>query len=209
MALAVFALMWVGYAQHWAWVTAADAAGLGPMHRFGLDHPAWVMGWNIYCTVFGPTVFRLIAAVVIVIALIRRRPRVALFLLVTAECSGLLTQVVKEIADRPRPQTALVDAYSTSFPSGHAVGVMICVLALLAVGLPLLSPSLRGWVFALGVVVIATVGLGRVVLNVHHPSDVVAGWALGYAYVVLCWLLMSGRPALTPAGTPAAPGTAR
>lgn len=209
IAVAVFVLMWVGYAQHWAWVAAADAAGLDPMHRVGAAHPAWVTSWNIYCTLFGPTAFRLLGAVGVVVALIRRRPRVALFLVVTAECSGLLTQVVKEIADRPRPVTALVYAYSTSFPSGHAVGVMICVLALLAVGLPLLRPSLRGWVVTLGVFVIVTIGVGRVVLNVHHPSDVVAGWALGYAYVVLCWLLMFGKPAVTPAGTPEARDTAR
>lgn len=210
IAVAVFALMWVGYAQQWTWLAAVDAAGLDPMHRIGTAHPAWVTGWDVYCTVFGPNAFRLVAAVVIVVALIRRRPRIALFLVLTAECSGLLTQIVKEITDRPRPATAMVDALSTSFPSGHAVGVLICVLALLTVGLPLLRPSWRRWVCALGVLVIASVGLGRVVLNVHHPSDVLAGWALGYAYFVVCLLLVAPLPALTARdGTPATPGRAR
>jgi undecaprenyl-diphosphatase len=208
--VAVFALMWIGYARQWSWVAAFDAAGLDPMYRIGVAHPAWVTGWNILCTVFGPTVFRLVGVVVIVVALIRRRRRIALFFVVTAEFSGLLTQIAKEIADRPRPATALVYAYSTSFPSGHAVGVMICVLALLAVGLPLLRPALRPWVAGLGVLVIATTGIGRVVLNVHHPSDVLAGWGLGYAYFVACRLLLAPRPALRRSDeTPAVPGRAR
>jgi undecaprenyl-diphosphatase len=158
--------------------------------------------------VLGPTVLRLAGVVAIIVALIRRQRRTALFLVLTVECSGLLTQIVKNIADRPRPATALVDAFSTSFPSGHAVGDMICVLAFLAVGLPLLRPPLRPWVFAFGVFVIVTVGLGRVVLNVHHPSDVLAGWGIGYAYFVACWLLV---PPLIrrPAETPAVPGRAR
>lgn len=208
VAVAVFALMWVGYAQQWTWVAAFDAAGLDPMHRIGVAHPGWVSGWNIWCTVFGPTVLRLVGVVVIIVALIRRQRRIALFLVVTVECSGLLTQIVKEIADRPRPVTALVHAFSTSFPSGHALGDMICVLAFLAVGLPLLRPSLRPWMFAVGVFVIITVGVGRVVLNVHHPSDVLAGWAIGYAYFVACLLLV---PPLVrqPAETPAVPGRAR
>jgi undecaprenyl-diphosphatase len=53
-----------------------------------------------------------------------------------------------------------------------------------------------------GVLIVVAVGVGRVVLNVHHPSDVVAGWALGYVWFVLSlWLL---PPRLTPADeTPA------
>lgn len=206
--VAVFALMWVGYVRDWSWVAALDAGGLEPMHRIGAAHPAWVTGWDVWCTVFGPTVLRLAGVVVIVVALIRRQRRIALFLVITVEFSGLLTQIVKNVADRSRPATALVDAYSTSFPSGHAVGVMICALGLLAVGLPLLTPALRPWVSAFGVFVIVTTGVGRVVLNVHHPSDVLAGWGLGYAYFVACWLLVPPRIRRS-AGTPAVPDSAR
>ena len=54
------------------------------------------------------------------------------------------------------------------------------------------------------------IGAGRVVLNVHHPSDVIAGWALGYAYVVACFLLVRPvRPITVPDETPAVPGSAR
>jgi membrane-associated phospholipid phosphatase len=59
-------------------------------------------------------------------------------------------------------------------------------------------------------VIVVAIGLGRVVLNVHHPSDVIAGWALGYAYFVVCLLLVSpSRPITEADETPAAPGTSR
>ncbi|TFV55438.1 phosphatase PAP2 family protein [Mycobacterium sp. PS03-16] len=209
-AVAVFALLWIGIARHWAWLATADLAVLEPFDRLGLANPAWVTGWDVYCTVLGPTVFRLVGVAVIVVMLLRRHFRTALFLALTVECSGLLTQVVKNLADRPRPATALVGAHSTSFPSGHAVGVMICVLAFLTVLLPLLRPSARGWAIAVGALVVVTIGIGRVVLNVHHPSDVVAGWALGYAWFVGCLLVAAPARAVSPAaGTPAALDSAR
>jgi membrane-associated phospholipid phosphatase len=59
-------------------------------------------------------------------------------------------------------------------------------------------------------VVVVAIGVGRVVLNVHHPTDVVAGWALGYAYFVLCLLLVTPtRPVTVADETPVTPGTSR
>jgi membrane-associated phospholipid phosphatase len=189
-ALVVYALLWTGYALQWNWMSAADSAALDTFYRVGTANPMWVTAWDVYCTVLGPTAFRLLCLVVIVVALVRRNVRVAMFLLISVELSGLVTEVAKYAADRPRPATALVFAPATAFPSGHALGVMVAVLALLAVVLPLVRPSLRGWLVALGAVIIVTIGIGRVVLNVHHPSDVLAGWALGYAYFAICLLMV-------------------
>ena len=146
----------------------------------------------------------------IVVALVRRSLRVALFLVISVELGGLVTEIAKQVADRPRPVTAFVSAYSTAFPSGHAVGVMIGVLALLAVALPVVHGPLRVWLIALGAFVVIAIGIGRVVLNVHHPSDVLAGWALGYAYFVACLLMVPpSRPVTEADETPATPDIAR
>ncbi|WP_458318915.1 phosphatase PAP2 family protein [Mycolicibacterium brisbanense] len=210
IAVAVYALMWMGYGLHWAWLAAFDDAGLTVPYRYGASHPAWVTGWDVFCTVLSPVTFRIVALVVSVVALVRRQVRIAVFVWFAVELSALLTALAKNLADRPRPVTALAYAPSTSFPSGHALGVMVGVLALLAVAWPLLRAPLRTWLAVVGAVVIVAVGVGRVVLNVHHPSDVVAGWALGYAYFVVCWLAVRPYPAVTEVdGTPAAPGIAR
>ncbi|WP_308170422.1 phosphatase PAP2 family protein [[Mycobacterium] fortunisiensis] len=211
-ALAVYAALWIGYGAGWVWLADLDAAGLAGPYRYGAAHPGWVTGWDVFCTVFGSFAFRLLVLVLIVVAAIRRRGsgRIALFLVLTVELSALTTEFAKFLADRPRPATALVHAMGTSFPSGHALGVLVAVLALLAVVAPTLSPRARSWWVAAGVLLVVAIGVGRVVLNVHHPSDVVAGWALGYAWFVAVFLLYPPYPVVRAADeTPVAPGTAR
>jgi membrane-associated phospholipid phosphatase len=209
VALAVYALMWIAFVLQWNWLTCIDSSALGTLHGYGVEHPTWVLSWNVLCTVLGPTAFRLLALVVIIVALARRNLRVALFLVICVELSGLVIEIAKLAADRPRPASALVAAPATAFPSGHAVGGMIGVLALLTVLLPVVSDPLRAWLIALGAVGVIAVGVGRVVLNVHHPSDVIAGWALGYAYFVACLLMVPPtQPVTVTDETPAAPGTA-
>ncbi|MDY6998725.1 MAG: phosphatase PAP2 family protein [Actinomycetota bacterium] len=210
-AVGVYLLMWVGYAGQWAWLAALDDAALQPLARFGDTHPGWVTAWNVFCAVLGPAVFRVVTLVLIVVALLRRRFRVGLFLLLTVELSAVVTEIAKALADRPRPDTALVTAYGLSFPSGHALGVTVAVLALYVVARPALGQRRRAAALAVGLIVIVAIGVGRVVLNVHHPSDVIAGWALGYAYVVACLLAVppAGRPVRQPDGTPATSGSAR
>jgi undecaprenyl-diphosphatase len=210
VAAAVFALMWIGFASNWNWLATIDSSWLDIGHAYAVDHPGWVRAWNVFCTVLGPTAFRLVALIVIVVALVRRNVRVAMFLVVGVELTGIITEIAKLAADRPRPVTALVPAVSTSFPSGHAFGVMASVLALLTVVLPLAGSALRPWLMALGAMIVISIGVGRVVLNVHYPSDVIAGWALGYAYFVACLLLIPpSRPVTVTDETPAALGTAR
>ena len=187
-ALALYALLWVGFLQQWPWLDAIDRFALDPLHAYAVDRPGWVTFWDVFCTVLGPTAFRLVALVVIVVALRRHNLRAALFLVMSVELSGLITEAAKAAAKRPRPIGAFVEGWGTSFPSGHALGVMVGVLALLTVVLPVARRPLRVWLVVIGAAVVLVIGLGRVVLNVHHPSDVLAGWALGYVWFVVCVL---------------------
>ncbi len=193
LAALLYAVMWVGYLQQWSWLTAIDEWSLRSMHSIGVSHPAWVSAWNWVCTIGSPAVFRLLTVVLIVWLLIRREARPALFLVFSVELSGVLTELAKTLAGRPRPATALVEAWSTSFPSGHALGVLVSVLALLAVLLPRLGASWQAPLKIAGAVIVVVIGVGRVVLNVHHPSDVIAGWALGYLYYLACLPLLTAK----------------
>ncbi|BBX12435.1 phosphatase PAP2 family protein [Mycobacterium novum] len=189
VAAAVCALMLVGYRQGWGWLATVDAAALDASYDIGVKHPAWVRFWDGLSTVFAPAVFRVLAMVAVVVALLRRRLRPALFLLLTVELSGLLTAAAKASVDRPRPVTALATASSSSFPSGHALGVTVAVGALLVLVWPVLRGSARVVAVGGGALVVAAVGIARVALGVHHPSDVLAGWALGWAYLT-AWVLL-------------------
>ncbi|WP_139819686.1 phosphatase PAP2 family protein [Mycobacterium shimoidei] len=188
-AVLVYVVTWLGYRHDWAWLNPIDSSSLSALYHLGADHPGWIRFWQFVCTAFGPGAFRLLGALVVVILLVRRQLRTALFLVASVELSGVITQAAKGLADRPRPETALVVESSSSFPSGHALEVMVGVLALLSVLRPLLRRRLRSLAVVVGALVVLAVGFGRVALNVHHVSDVLAGWALGYLYFLVCALV--------------------
>lgn len=206
---AVYVTMWCGWVSGWDWLATADASTLDAAHRIGVEHHGWVIFWDTWCTVFSPVAFRIVTSGLIVYALFRRQVRVAVFLFVSIELSAMVTEVAKRLADRPRPETAMVDAWSTSFPSGHAVGTMVAVPALAVVLLPHVRRELRKWVVVAGIVIVVSVGAGRVALNLHHLSDVIAGWALGYLYFAVCLLILRGARVTATDETPVAPDIGR
>lgn len=205
LAGALYLLLWIGWTMKWSWLSAVDTSLLAAFYQFGVDRPGWVTFWNVLCTILGPTGFRIIALVVIVFALLRRQLHIALFLVVSVELSGLVTEILKAAAHRPRPVTAMVHAPSSSFPSGHALCVMAGVLALTVVLLPNLRRAWWPWVIATGAVIVVVIGVGRVALNVHNPSDVVAGWAAGYLWFAASLPILAKGPVTAAAEKPPSP----
>jgi membrane-associated phospholipid phosphatase len=196
-----YTVLWVAFARHLQWLNAIDSAMLDPLHAYGVKHPGWLRFWDVLCTVLGPEAFRLVGVGVAVVVALRRNARAVLFVLTTIELSGVVSQVAKNLAGRPRPAGALAGSVSSAFPSGHAVGAMTGVLALLTITAGMFTRRGRIAAIAIGAVAVIAVGLGRVVLNVHYPSDVVAGWALGYLWYLGCLLVIRPLP-LTEAARP-------
>lgn len=117
-------------------------------------------------------------------------------LLATATLSGgVAVLALKDLIGRPRPILVdhLVSVQFTSFPSGHAANSAIVYLTIAALAIDV-EPSLRAQTYILIVAITLTVliGLSRLYLGVHWPSDVAAGWALGAAWA-LAWRLAAGR----------------
>jgi undecaprenyl-diphosphatase len=115
-------------------------------------------------------------------------------LLVVGSVGGgaVLSELLKLIFARPRPDFVahLVEVQSASFPSGHA---MLSAITYLTLGALLAQVHEQRHVKALligsGVLLTVLVGVSRVYLGVHWPSDVLAGWVLGAAWAYLCWTL--------------------
>ena len=143
LVLVAYALVWVAWVHGWAPMETLDWDALNFFHRIGAAHPGWVAFWRMFCIIFDPMVLRVVLLVPIVIAWRRGARATAWFLAVTTWGSGVIVWVAKLLADRPRPDTALVHASGTSFPSGHAAGDLVIVLAVLAVALPLMARHLR------------------------------------------------------------------
>ena len=118
------------------------------------------------------------------------RGRLGLTLLLVALLGRGLSEVQKILVDRPRPafETHLVLVKTQSFPSGHATSSMIFYLTL-----ALALAGHRRWnrlAIAGAITLSLLIGISRVMLGVHWPSDVVAGWAFGGL-----WVLLALRPA--------------
>lgn len=199
VAAVVYAVMWVGYCQDWSWVHRLDWSLLNAAHDIGIKHPMWVRFWDGVSLALGPVPLRLAGMVAAVAALVKRNVRAALVLLACAPLNGFVTSAAKGLVNRPRPSTALVAAAATSFPSGHALEATSALLALLAFLLPMVSRSIGRVAISLTALSVLSVGIARVALNVHYPSDVMAGWALGYLYFLLCLLVFRPSPSV-PAG---------
>jgi membrane-associated phospholipid phosphatase len=187
-ALVVYAGMWVGYRQDWGWLHSVDWSLLNAAHGIAVKHPVWARFWRVVSFALGPVPLRLLG-IALVVVLVRRSVRAAALVLVCVPLNGFVTVAAKGLANRPRPVTALVSEPSTSFPSGHALEATVSALALLTVAWPLMSRSIRRIAVAVAALSVLTVGLARIALNVHYPSDVLAGWALGYVYfLVALWV---------------------
>lgn len=122
-----------------------------------------------------------VAGIVMVALLIRRRWPDAVFLGVGVALVWAVNPVLKEIFDRPRPgvATSLETVSAYGFPSGHAAGTAALVGALLTV-----LGSRRAWLVAFGVVVLAVVAFAQLAIGVHYPSDILAGWFWAGAWIV-------------------------
>lgn len=111
--------------------------------------------------------------------------------------SSLLPELVKQLAERPRPSLwpTIVHATGYSFPSGHAVA-SAAFYPLLGWDLLRGSQAAGRVGFALGALFATFVGLGRLYLGVHWPSDVLVGWLLGFVMSGLAVAFLARRRAV-------------
>lgn len=149
-------------------------------------------------TEFGGGAVLLAVTALGVLALALRREWRAAALLVAITISGrILVEAQKGWTHRLRPEDHqhLVAAQSYAFPSGHAANATLVWLTL-ALLLPR-TPRARAFAVWAAVWLALLVGVSRVMLGVHWPSDVIAGWALGLFWALLL-LRLSGHAAVDP-----------
>jgi len=138
----------------------------------------------------GVVVLALLTLGVGLFLLLSERARMGLFVWAAVASGALASTALKAAFNRPRPQLVphAVIAYYSSFPSGHS---MLSAITYLTLG-ALIARSQRRKrikVFVLAVAVFITVGVGltRIYLGVHWPTDVLAGWTAGAVWALICW----------------------
>ena len=140
----------------------------------------------------GPAVLTLaVLAVTGYLALLRQWRTVVL--LVVAALGGLaLSTLLKHLYARPRPAVVpyLAPVVTASFPSGHSMLAAVVYLTLGALLAAVVRQRrARAYVLTVALGLTFLVGVSRVYLGVHYPTDVLAGWSAGLAWAFSCWLV--------------------
>jgi undecaprenyl-diphosphatase len=168
--------------------------------------PRWVEEVGRDMTALGGVaVLTLVSAASALFLWMAGRPRSVALLAVAFGGGEILSFLLKSGFARPRPDLVPHGShvYTASFPSGHSMMSAIVYLtlgALLARVLPQVRMKLLVIACAVGATALA--GVSRVYLGVHWPTDVVAGWAIGAAWAVSCWLAADALDRRRAGGTP-------
>lgn len=155
--------------------------------------PTWLEGSFIDLTALGgPTVVTLVVLVVAGFLLLQARYRTAWFVVVTWLSGEVVNTAMKHAFNRPRPTIVphLREAFSSSFPSGHAMESAIVYLTLGAILMRVAETRItKLYCFGIAILLTVLVGASRVYLGVHYPTDVIGGWTIGFAWASICWLV--------------------
>lgn len=184
----------IGVAAVWAFAELADEVIDGSTQRFDEAVVTWVATHRgdmrdrvaLEITALGNTATLTVLVLVASVFLWLTRHRISVYLLMIAVAGGgVLNHLLKTIFDRPRPSVVEwgTEALSKSFPSGHAMSAMIAYgsVAYLCGRLEA-TARMRVTTWTLAALLILAIGLSRIYLGVHYPSDIVAGYIAGLAW---------------------------
>ncbi|WEK44855.1 MAG: phosphatase PAP2 family protein [Candidatus Sphingomonas colombiensis] len=184
-------------------IVALVAGALVRRHPFGFDRtiilalheagPMWLRHAVIDITALGGvTVLVFVVAATTGLLLVRRLWFTAALVVMATTLGSLMVDLLKTIFSRPRPEIVdhVVAASGYSFPSGHAANSAIVYLTIAALVTQVTrGHTTRRYIALIAGGLVAAIGLSRVYLGVHWPSDVLAGWSFGTLWALGCWTI--------------------
>ena len=157
--------------------------------------PDWLRQAMIDITALGSETLLTLAAALTIGFLLANRHLLTAALVFGGTISGsIAVALVKHIVGRARPALVdhLVEVGSASFPSGHAANSAIIYLTIALILMQIVAARRARWfLFAATLLLVAAIGVSRVYLGVHWPSDVLAGWSFGSLWALAWWALGS------------------
>jgi undecaprenyl-diphosphatase len=202
----VFTVLLVLVRTKWSPLATVDGGVADSLNRLVAHDSALVavIKWVTWLGSGGVLATIIVAAAVIFA--VRRRYRLALYVVVAGAGSLILDPVLKSLVGRLRPVVAHPVAYGTgnSFPSGHSLGSFVCYGALLLAFLPAIDARRQTFAKIAVGTLIAAIGVSRLLLGVHYLTDVLGAWALGTAWLGLTAYAFqiarhrSGKPVAKP-----------
>ena len=181
-----FLALWLLVQGSWSPLTDFDGEVAADLNRQVADSPGLVSALRLITDAGGTGTAVWVLTVATLFLAIRGQRRLAYFVAVTGAGLAVLVPLTKALADRARPLVAepVVDTPSNaSFPSGHAMTSLVTWGVLVLLALPAVRRRWRPWLVGGATLLVLAVGFTRLALGVHFVSDVVAGYALGAAWL--------------------------
>ncbi len=141
----------------------------------------------------GATVVTLITLIVSIFLLLKKKYFTLLLVILATVGGAILGLVLKEIFARQRPDIAfrLMKENSLSFPSGHSMMSAIVYLSLGALLARMEDERIiKVYIISVAMFLSLIIGLSRIYLGVHYPTDVLAGWVIGTVWASFCWFIV-------------------
>ena len=171
--------------------------------------PAWVQEAARDLTSLGSIIVLLIITLAIAGYLFLARKQAAAWLMLIAVFGGIaLSDLLKFAFGRPRPDfiSPAARVFTTGFPSGHATMSAVTYLTIAALlARSQSSPGIGVYFIALAALLTILIGVSRIYLGVHYPTDVLGGWCIGTAWAIACWIIAARLQAtgrMKPNGAP-------
>lgn len=205
IAAAIAVVLMIGVMTHASYITAIDNAVIAVVVHHGNQTVNHIV--TFITNLGNPAVVTIASIFLGILMIFRRQNRLAAFVATNMIVVNLANFIVKNIVQRPRPFvqntgiTPLVPAGGYSFPSGHSAGsVLLFGTIFILCGLMTKRTGLRRTLRTLCILLICVIGPSRIFVQVHFPTDVLAGYALGTCGLMLSWAFMA--PWLAKDGLP-------
>jgi undecaprenyl-diphosphatase len=155
--------------------------------------PRWVIDTMNDITVLGSATIVLLITLIVIGYFILQKNYSAVYLILAAVIGGALIDLeLKEFFGRVRPTIIpnLMQPFTFSFPSGHSMMSAVIYLSLASL-MARFQKRQRDKIYILSVAILLSliIGVSRVYLGAHYPTDVLGGWLLGTAWAAFCWLI--------------------
>ena len=156
-----------------------------------LSHPLLDRVMFAITVLVNPEVAVLVFLITLILLWWRRAHRETLMFSVVCGGSVILNQGLKLLFQRPRPELwpPLITEHTYSFPSGHALQGTVLYGAISYL-LANRFPRWANWLYGGAILLVGAIGLSRLYLGVHWPLDVLAGWTVGFLWLIICIFLL-------------------